>query len=117
MLREQRLFAWFAVWLSAFCWFCAGPVAAQSDLTGEPPQVVDVRVVTEAGTVLQQNPPQLPIRPGQVFSREAESASLRELFRSGKYADLRAELTDVPGGVQLNFVVRQNLFILSLIHI
>ena len=42
---------------------------------------------------------------------EAESASLRELFRTGRYADLRAELTDVPGGVRLDFVVRQNFYI------
>src|ERR1700674_1112515 len=42
---------------------------------------------------------------------DAESASLRELFRSGRFADVRAELTDVPGGVRLDFVVRQNLYI------
>ena len=42
---------------------------------------------------------------------EAESASLRELFRTGRYADVRAELTDVPGGVRLDFVVRQNFYI------
>jgi outer membrane protein insertion porin family len=61
--------------------------------------------------VLEQNPPKLTIQPGQTFSMEAESASLRELFRSGRYADLRAELADVPGGVRLDFVVRQNLYI------
>ncbi len=70
-----------------------------------------VRVVTESGAVLEQNSPKLTIQPGQPFSTEAESASLRELFRSGRYADLRAELTDVPGGVRLDFVVRQNLYI------
>ncbi len=42
---------------------------------------------------------------------EAEGASLRELFRSGRYAELRAELSDVPGGVRLDFVVRQYLYI------
>ena len=73
--------------------------------------VVAVRVVTESGAVLEQNPPKLTIQPGQPFSMEAESASLRELFRSGRYADLRAELADVPGGVRLDFVVRQNFYI------
>ena len=111
MLSEQRLIARFAVWLSAFCWFCACPAAAQNNPAGEPPQVVAVRVVTEAGSVLEQNPPQLTIQPAQPFSMEAESASLRELFHSGRYADLRAELTDVPGGVRLDFIVRQNFFI------
>lgn len=73
--------------------------------------MVAVRVVTESGAVLEQNPPRLPAQPGQAFSMEKESASLRELFRSGRYADLYAELTDVPGGVRLDFVVRQNLYV------
>ncbi len=76
-----------------------------------PPQVVAVRVVTESGTVLDQNPPRLAIQPGQPFSMESESASLRELFRSGRYADLRAELSDAPGGVRVDYVVSQNVYI------
>jgi outer membrane protein insertion porin family len=60
---------------------------------------------------LEQNPPKLTLQPGQSFSMDEESASLRELFRSGRYADMRAELADVPGGVRLDFVVRQNLYI------
>ena len=111
MLSEHPLIAKFALWLAAISCFCAGPAAAQNTPLGEPPQVVAVRVVTEIGAVLEQNPPKLSIQPGQPFSVEQESASLRELFRSGKYADLRAELTDVPGGVRLDFVVRQNLYI------
>jgi outer membrane protein insertion porin family len=108
----QRPFVRFAIWLPAFCWFCTGAAAsAQSASPGEPPRVVSVRVVTETGSVLEENPPRLTLQPGQPFSIEAESASLRELYRSGRYADLRAELADVPGGVRLDFVVRQNFYI------
>src|SRR5580692_9226763 len=108
----HRPFARFAAWLPAF-WFllCAGPLPAQNGFPGEPPRVVAVRVVTESGAVLEENPPKLTIQPGQPFSLETESTSLRELFRSGRYADLRAELSDVPGGVRLDFVVRQNFYI------
>ncbi len=108
----HRPFARFAAWLPAF-WFllCAGPLAAQSGFPGEPPRVVAVRVVTESGAVLEENPPKLSVQPGQPFSMQQESTSLRELFRSGRYADLRAELADVPGGVRLDFVVRQNFYI------
>ncbi len=95
----------------AFWLLCAGCLAAQNDIPGEPPRVVAVRVVTESGAVLEQNPAKLALQPGQPFSMETEGASLRELFRSGLYADLRAELADVPGGVRLDFVVRQNFFI------
>src|SRR5580700_12215271 len=106
-----RPFVRFAAWLPAFWFLCAGPLAAQGGLPGEPPRVVAVRVVTESGAVLEQSPPELTVQPGQTFSMQAESASLRELFRSGRYADLRAELADVPGGVRLDFVVRQNMYI------
>src|SRR5258708_21003061 len=101
----------FAAWLAAIWLLCGSPLAAQNDFAGEPPRVVGVRVVTESGIVLDENPPKLTLQPGQTYSTESESAGLRELFRSGKYADLRAELADVPGGVRLDFVVRQNLFI------
>jgi len=107
----HRPFVRFAGWLPAFWLLCAGPLAAQGRLPGEPPRVVAVRVVAESGAVLEENPPKLTIQPGQPFSMQAESTSLRELFRSGLYADLRAELADVPGGVRLDFVVRQNFYI------
>jgi len=90
---------------------CASPLAAQNGFSGEPPRVVAVRVVAESGAVLEENPPKLTLQPGQPFSMEQESASLRELFRSGRYANLRAELADVPGGVRLDFVVHQNFYI------
>jgi hypothetical protein len=35
-------------------------------------RVVAVRVVDESGSVLASNPDDLPLRPGQVFSAEAE---------------------------------------------
>jgi outer membrane protein insertion porin family len=107
----HRPFVRLAAWLAAFWFLCAGPLPAQNAFPGEPPHVVEVRVVTESGSVLEQNPPKLTLQPGQTFSMEAESASLRELFRSGRYADLRAELADVAGGVRLDFVVRQNMYI------
>jgi outer membrane protein assembly complex protein YaeT len=101
----------FAVWLPALWLCCAAPLAAQNSFSGEPPRIVAVRVVEEFGGVLEDNPPKLTIQPGQPFSTEAESTSLRELFRTGRYADVRAELTDVPGGARLDFVVRRNLYI------
>jgi outer membrane protein insertion porin family len=36
--------------------------------------------------------------------------SLRLLYKTGDYSDLRAVLTTVPGGVRLDFVARENLF-------
>ena len=111
MLSDQRPLIRIAIWLSAICFSFASFVSAQDGPSGEPPRVVSVRVVTESGMVLEQDPPDLTIKPGQPFSMDAESASLRELFRTGRFADVRAELTDVPGGVRVDFVVKQNLYI------
>src|ERR1700680_2567625 len=111
MPSDQRSFLRIAIWLSAICFSCAGFVSAQNGPSGEPPRVVAVRVVTESGSVLEQDPSQIALQHGQPFSMDAESSSLRELFRPGRFADLRAELTDVPGGVRLDFVVRQNFYI------
>ncbi len=111
MPSDQRPLVRIAIWLSAICFSCAGFVSAQDGPSGEPPRVVAVRVVTESGSVLEQDPPQLTVQHGQPFSMDAESSSLRELFRTGRFADLRAELTDVPGGVRLDFVVRQSFYI------
>jgi outer membrane protein insertion porin family len=111
MPTVHRPFARHAARLVAFWFFCAGTLAAQSGAGGEPPRVAAVRVISESGSVLEENPPKLTLQPGQPFSAEAEAASLRELFRSGRFADIRAELTDLPGGVRLDFVVRQNMYI------
>src|SRR6478672_2517336 len=102
MPSDQRPFIRIVIWLSAICFSGAGFVSAQGGPSGEPPRIVAVHVVTESGAVLEQDPPQLTVQRGQTFSVDAESASLRELFRTGRFADLRAELTDVPGGVRLD---------------
>jgi outer membrane protein insertion porin family len=111
MPSDQRPLVRIAIWLSAICFSYVGFVSAQDGPSNEPPRVVAVRVVTESGTVLEENPPELTIQPGQPFSMDAESASLRQLFHTGRFADVSAELTNVPGGVRVDFVVRQNLYI------
>ncbi|MBI3405505.1 MAG: hypothetical protein HY046_08620, partial [Acidobacteria bacterium] len=74
-------------------------------------RIVQVRIVNESGTVLAENPPNLPVEKGANYSSDGVRETIRQLFRTGRYADLRAELTDVPGGVRLDFVVLENLFI------
>jgi outer membrane protein insertion porin family len=71
----------------------------------EGQRVTAVRVVNKSGAVLESNPPGLPLQPGQTFSAETERESFRQLFHMGRYADLTAELTEVEGGVRLDFVV------------
>jgi len=74
-------------------------------------QVVAVRVVSDKGEVLEDNPAGLPLRSGQPFALDAERLSLRQLFRSGQYADVLAEAAPVDGGLRLDFVVRRNFYV------
>ncbi len=73
--------------------------------------VAEVRVVNDSGELITQNPPDLPLTAGHPYDSEAARASLRKLYASGNYADLREELQDVAGGLRVDFVVRRNFYV------
>jgi len=75
------------------------------------PNVVAVRVVREDGSVLTANPGGLAVEIGKPLQRGQVAASIRTIYQSGDYADLRAEVTREAGGLRLDFVARENLFI------
>src|SRR5208282_4914429 len=79
--------------------------------TAAAPNLVSVRIVREDGKLLKANPGGLAVEIGKPLRREQVAASLRTLYQTGDYADLRAEVTNEEGGVRLDFVVRENLFI------
>src|SRR5713226_2170278 len=81
-----------------------------TDAAAEKPTVVAIRIVKEDGQVLSESPPGIAVETGKPVDREKIAESLRALYRTGDYADLRAVLTPVSGGVRLDFVVRENLF-------
>jgi outer membrane protein assembly complex protein YaeT len=85
------------------------PPARSDPAEGEP--VVAIRIVNEQGRVLTENPRGLAVAAGKPLDAEALRESLRQLYRTGDYADLRAETTPVSGGVRLDFVVRENFFV------
>jgi outer membrane protein insertion porin family len=104
---------WAKVWKGlAIAALLAGGAARQSvaQQTTSEPTVVSVRVVREDGTVLQNAPAGLPVETGKPLDRGEVAASLRSLFRSGDYANLRAETAAVEGGVRLDFIAEENLY-------
>jgi outer membrane protein insertion porin family len=109
-LRE--LPRWLSKWtaLAVLALAAAATLAAQV-ASFEGQRVAELRVVSETGAVLEDNPAGLALAPGKPFSIEAERESLRKLYRTGRYADIRAEATPVAGGVRLDFVVQRNFFI------
>jgi outer membrane protein assembly factor BamA len=74
------------------------------------PAVVAIRIVREEGQVLAESPPGMAVEIGKPLEQGKVADSLRSLYRTGDYADLRAVVTQVPNGVRLDFVVRENLF-------
>lgn len=85
------------------------PQSAALQLEGK--RVIALRVVDEGRQVLEDNPGDLPLKAGQPFTLEAERDSLRQLFKTGRYADIVAEVAPDREGLRLDFVVRQNFYV------
>lgn len=89
-----------------------GPELAAADsrpAAAEAP-VVAVRIVTEDGRVLSEAPSGIAVQIGKPLERDQVAQSIRVLYGTGDYADLKAVVTPVGSGVRLDFVVRENLF-------
>jgi outer membrane protein insertion porin family len=84
--------------------------AAPSEKVAAEPVVVAVRIVREDGRVLAETPSGIAMELGKPLDREKVAESLRALYRTGDYADIKAQVTPVADGVRLDFVVKQNLF-------
>src|SRR5690348_783784 len=96
----------------------AAPIHAQepvqgpsSDKAGSEPVVKAVRIVRESdGRVLKESPSGIFVEVGKPLDRERVAESLRALYKTGDYANVKAVVTPVTDGVQLDFVARENLF-------
>ena len=80
-----------------------------SQLEGQ--NVVEVRVVGETGEVLTKGIPELPLSAGHAYDAELVRTTLRKLYATGDYSDLRAAVTNVGGGLRVDFVAQRNYFI------
>ncbi|HYA97259.1 MAG TPA: POTRA domain-containing protein [Methylomirabilota bacterium] len=83
---------------------------AERATAAESAMVTAVRIVTEDGRVLKDSPENIAVVRGKPLDREAVRKSIHTLFDTGDYADIRVVRTSAPGGVQVDFVVRMNLF-------
>src|ERR1700722_378118 len=90
-------------------WALPAPADSLPQLEGQ--RITAIRIVGESGTVLEDNPAGLPLKPGEPFSIDAERETLRQLYRSGRYSDLVAEVSPAGGGLLLSFVAQQNYYV------
>src|SRR5216684_3516627 len=86
----------------------APPDAATANATAKL-KVVAVRVVKEDGTVLSEAPPGIAVETGKALDRGEVAESMRALYRTGNYSDLRAVAVPAEDGIRLDFVARENL--------
>jgi len=94
------------LWTGAL--FAQSPDSAESML-GQ--RVASVRVIGEDGRTIAQDPASLPLRPGVALERSALRSSLHSLYATGRYADITAQAVAVAGGVEIDFLVSENLFV------
>lgn len=72
--------------------------------------VTQVSVVEESRQPVPGKTPPLPLKPGDPFDFETERDSLRILYQTGDYADIRVEAVEEDGGVRVDFVVRRDFY-------
>ncbi|MDE3135755.1 MAG: outer membrane protein assembly factor BamA [Acidobacteriota bacterium] len=103
-------------WLHAFAALTVLALGASLAAAAQAPsiegeQVTAVRVVDAQGELLEQNPADLPLQAGKPYRTDIERSSLKQLFTTGLYADIRTIATPEAGGVRIDFTVVQNYFI------
>src|SRR5437660_12641 len=88
----------------------APPGGSVTAAVEEEPKIVAIRMVKEDGQELSNTLSGIAVETGKTLDPGKIADSLRALYRTGDYADLRAVVTPVADGVRLDFVVRENLF-------
>lgn len=109
--RQKRSLA-LLFFVSALVPACRLRAQAPGTATPPPPAppVVAVRIVTQDGRVLSESPQGIAITLGQPLDTMELRAALHQLYRTGDYSDIEAQSAEVPGGVRLDFAVRENFY-------
>ena len=80
--------------------------AQESEVEGQT--VAEIRIVDDTGNTLPGPSPALPLEIGKPFDFGAERESLRVLYRTGDFADIRVTAAPVAQGVHVEFIVERN---------
>jgi outer membrane protein insertion porin family len=99
-----------AVLVALFCGGAPASLCGQESAADEAQLVTGVRVVGGDGQELDTGSSAVAIETGKPLDREKVAASLKALYRTGKYSDIRAVSERVEGGIRVDFVVQENLF-------
>ena len=109
--RWRQVAAWA---LGGLAWSLLNPLilppARGQESSPEGLRVAQIRVLDESGKGVPEETPQLPLVEGKPFDFAAERNSLRELYRTGNYADIHVAVATEANGLRVDFVVRRNYY-------
>jgi outer membrane protein insertion porin family len=111
LARAVAGFATRAALVAAVCFcaaICARGQAGEAAVEGK--RVAEIRIVDATAYVLADKLPEMPLEVGKPFDMDAERASLKALYATGRYAQIRTDATPVTDGLRIDFVVEENLF-------
>ena len=93
-----------------FCIFVLTSLIHAQGTSVEGRSVMQVRVVDQSGKEVTEKVPTLALQNGKPFDFSDERESLRELYQTGDYSDIRVVATPQSGGLRVDFVVTRNFF-------
>jgi len=88
----------------------AGCVLLAQENLYEGRPVAVIHVVDDSGRTVTTPLPSLPLEPGKPFDFAVERESLRKLYATGDYSDIRVTAAPEGDGLHIDFVVRRNYF-------
>ncbi|MFZ0519379.1 MAG: POTRA domain-containing protein [Candidatus Acidiferrales bacterium] len=89
------------------------PARAHADLAQDQVEgqlVAEIRVLDDSGRPVVANAPALPLEIGKPFDFSAERESLRALYRTGDFANIRVLAAPVAQGLRVDFIVQRNYY-------
>jgi outer membrane protein insertion porin family len=110
--RVKWVLAWaagLASGLAAGSLFAADENSVSQELV-EGRRVAEIRVVDEVGAAAAEHLPVLALQADKPFDFAAERESLRTLYRTGDYSDIRVTAREDSDGLHVDFIVRRNYY-------
>ncbi|MGH9756488.1 MAG: POTRA domain-containing protein, partial [Candidatus Acidiferrales bacterium] len=87
----------------------AGNLRAQEQGV-EGRRVAEIRVVDASGQAVPGKEPELPLQINQPFDFTSERESLRILYRTGNFSDIRVAVAPEGDALRVDFIVKRNYY-------
>src|SRR5208282_4608679 len=92
------------------CSLLAGTSLRAQEAQIEGQKVAEISIVDDTGKPVFGPAATLPLEIGKPFDFGAERESLRVLYRTGDYADIRVTTTPAAEGMRVKFAVQRNFY-------